>query len=143
MADTGLLVAHAFADADATSDGVYRDILLGKININEGMMVENVMAQQLHARGHKLYFYTSYDKSDASMRMEIDFLITAGYSNAAMKQRVSPIEVKSTSRYSIVSLKKFKAKFSKRVGIMYVLHPKQLKVEGDYIYLPLYMGGQL
>ncbi|WP_180326540.1 hypothetical protein [Raoultibacter phocaeensis] len=57
-----------------------------------------------------------------------------------MKPRVCPIEVKSPRQYGTKSLDRFKEKFGKRVGSQYVLHPKQLKVEGERVYLPLYMG---
>ncbi len=140
MADTGLLVSQAFADASSTEDGVYRDMLLGKVDVNEGMLVENVVAQQLRASGRSLYFYSRSDRENSKNRMEIDFLITLPYADAGMKPRVSPIEVKSGARYSTVSLDKFKAKFGKRVGYQIVLHPRQLRVEGDRLYLPLYMA---
>ena len=143
LADTGLLVTLALADADVTDDGIYRDILLGRISINEGMVTENVVAQLLRTSGHSLFFYSRSDRQHASNRMEIDFLIVAPYKHAAMKARVSPIEVKSSQRYSTVSLDKFKAKFSKRVGTRYILHPKALSVEGDLVRLPLYMAGLL
>ena len=70
--------------------------------------------------------------------MEIDFLIVRGYDNAAMKPRISPVDVKSTKRYGTSSLDKFRASFGKRLGTEYVLHPRQLQVEGDRVYLPLY-----
>ena len=143
MADTGLLVTLALADADATGHDIYRDILLGRISINEGMVTENVVAQLLRTSGHRLFFYSRSDRHDASNRMEIDFLIVAPYRNAAMKARVSPIEVKSSRRYTTVSLDKFKAKFDKRVGTRYILHPKAMSVEGDLVRLPLYMAGRL
>lgn len=140
MADTGLLVAHLFADNEQTPHEVYRDILLGKLEINEGMFTENAVAQQLMAAGHNLYFYSTRDRADSSNTMEIDFLITAGYDDAAGRMRVSPVEVKSTKRYGAKSLEKFKAKFGKRVGARYVLHPRPMEVDGDLIRLPLYMA---
>ena len=138
MADTGLLVTLAFADNDATPEDVYRAVLRGDIGINEGMLVENVVAQMLTASGHKLFFYSS--SGEREDRMEIDFLIARPYANAAGKPRISPIEVKSPRQYSTISLDRFKQKFGKRIGAQYVLHPKQMKIEGDRIYLPLYMG---
>ena len=72
--------------------------------------------------------------------MEIDFLITAGYDDAAGRMRVSPVEVKSTKRYGAKSLEKFKVKFGSRVGVRYILHPKPMQVEGDLVRLPLYMA---
>lgn len=140
MADTGLLVAHLFADNQQTPHEVYRDILLGKLEINEGMFTENVVAQQLTASGHGLYFYSSRDRANSSNTMEIDFLVTAGYDDAAGRMRVSPVEVKSTKRYGAKSLEKFKGKFGKRVGACYVLHPRPMQVDGDLVRLPLYMA---
>ena len=72
--------------------------------------------------------------------MEIDFLVTAGYDDAAGRMRVSPIEAKSTKRYGARSLDKFKEKFGKRVGVRYLLHPKPMSIEGDIVRLPLYMS---
>lgn len=143
MADTGLLVTNALASSSNTSHDIYRDILLGKINLNEGMLTENVVAQQLRTHGNKLFFYSRSDRSDASQKMEIDFLIIEKYEDAALRARVSPVEVKSSKRFGIASLNKFKTKFGKQVGRQYVVCPKELSVEGDRIILPLYMAGCL
>jgi predicted AAA+ superfamily ATPase len=140
MADTGLLVTLAFSDDDAPNKEVYRTVLLGKANINEGMLVENVIAQMLRASGHKLFYYSQSGRREGEQRMEIDFLITTPYANASGKPRISPIEVKSSQRYTTTSLDRFKEAFGRRVGTQYVLHPKQLRVDGDRIYLPLYMA---
>ena len=140
MADTGLLVTLAFADGDVTDKGVYRSILRGNIGVNEGMLVENVIAQMLVAAGHRLFFYSQSGKGKKENRMEIDFLVTRPYANAAGKPRVSPIEVKSPRQYGTTSLDRFKEKFGRCVGTQYVLHPKQMQIEGDRVCLPLYMG---
>lgn len=58
MGDTGLLVSHAFDENELLEDEVYKQILAGKLQINEGMLYENAIAQMLVANGHKLYFYT-------------------------------------------------------------------------------------
>ena len=58
MADTGLLVTHAFQDSTFSDNELYRAILFDRININEGMLVENAVAQMLRANGHRLYFYS-------------------------------------------------------------------------------------
>ena len=72
--------------------------------------------------------------------MEIDFLISRGYDDAAGRLRISPIEVKSGKRYSTRSLDKFTEKFGKRVGTRIVLHPLPLKAENHTLRLPLYMA---
>lgn len=140
LADTGLLASLAFADKQETDENVHRSVLRGDIGINEGMLTENVVAQMLRASGHKLFFYSQSGKKEGEARMEIDFLIVRPYSDAAMKPRVCPVEVKSPRQHGTASLDRFKEKFGKRIGNQYVLHPKQLKVDGDRVYLPLYMG---
>ena len=57
------------------SGEVYRKLLLGKLDCNEGMVFEYMVAQMLTASGHKRYFYANPGKREASERMEIDFLI--------------------------------------------------------------------
>ena len=140
MADTGLLSTMAFSAAPKdTMPAVYGEVLMGKSGVNEGMIAENAVAQQLAANGHGLYFY-SKASTDKSERMEIDFLTVSPYANAAMKPRVSPVEVKSGKRIAAASLEKFKAKFGKHVGEQYLLSPNNVKVDGDLLMLPLYMA---
>lgn len=140
LCDTGLLISHMFADRPETPHEVYRDILFDKLEVNEGMFTENVVAQQLRASGRRLFFYSANDRENADNTMEIDFLIVREYADAGLKPRVSPIEVKSSKRYWAISLDKFKRKFGKRVGTRYVLHPKPLVVEEDIVRLPLYIA---
>ena len=140
MADTGLLVAQLFADSEQTPHEVYRDILLGKLETNEGMFAENAVAQQFVASGRQLFFYSRRDDAANENTMGVDFLVSKGYDDAAGRMRVSPVEVKSTKRYGTRSLEKFKAKFGGRVGTQYVLHPKPMSDEGDLVRLPLYMA---
>ena len=92
------------------------------------------------AGGSRLFFYSRRDDDHRENTMEIDFLITRGYDDAAGRMRVSPIEVKSSKRYGFSSLDKFKTKFQTRVGMRYILHPKPLRVDGDLVRLPLYMA---
>ena len=63
-----------------------------------------------------------------------------GFSDVAGKLRIYPIEVKSSKSYRTVSLDDFKKRWPKRVSGEIVLHPKQLRVEGHRMYLPLYMA---
>ena len=140
LGDTGLLATLAFGDRAETRNDVYRSILFDKLSVNEGMLVENAVAQQLVANGRKLRFYSARNDANSAETMEIDFLIVREYENAGLKPRISPVEVKSSKRYGMRSLGKFKAKCGKRVGTEYVLHPKPLRIEGDRAFLPLYMA---
>ena len=101
------------------------------------MLVENIVSQMLVAAGHKLYFYSSYSKEDSTDCMEIDFLISKATTTS--RHNVSAIEVKSGKNYTLSSLRKFKAKYGNMLGTSYVIHGADLRVEGDIIYLPLYM----
>lgn len=140
MADTGLLVSLAFSNDATTDEDVYRAVLRGNIGLNEGMLIENLIAQVFVASGHRLFFYAQSGRIEGEERMEIDFLLVRPYANAANKPRVSPVEVKSPREYSTSSLDRFKRRFGRSVGVEYVLHPKQLRVEGERVYLPLYMA---
>ena len=75
MADTGLLISHAFDEKELVSNELYRKLLMDKLEVNAGMLIENIVAQMLTAAGHKLYFYSKSDNENAEDRMEIDFLI--------------------------------------------------------------------
>lgn len=81
MADTGLLVTHSFMDDKFTDNELYRDILLDRLHVNEGMLMENIVAQELRASGHKLFFYSRSDINNRENNMEIDFLIRKNLSD--------------------------------------------------------------
>ena len=70
MADTGLLVTHAFQDKKYTDNELYRAILFDRLNINEGMIMENIVAQMLrHSRRPHLYFYSRSDNRNRENRL--------------------------------------------------------------------------
>ena len=137
MADTGLLISHAFDANEIVSEDLYRKILLDKLEMNSGMIVENIVAQMLRTAGHKLFFYSNSSMTDKDSRMEIDFLIAK--SKITTRHNISPIEVKSSARYTLTSLRKCIAKYGSYLSTAYVIHPADLKEEDNIIYLPLYM----
>lgn len=138
MGDTGLLISHAFDENGLVDEEVYKKILLGKLEINEGMVFENIVAQMLTASGHKLYFYSNASRNDKNMRMEIDFLITKG--KVTSRHNISPIEVKSGKRYTFNSLKKFMDRYHEQLNTPYILHTSDLMEKEGIIYLPVYMA---
>ena len=137
MADTGLLISHAFDANEIVSEDLYRKILLDKLEMNSGMIVENIVAQMLRTAGHKLFFYSNASMTDKDSRMEIDFLIAK--SKITTRHNISPIEVKSSARYTLTSLRKCIAKYGSYLSTAYVIHPADLKEEDNIVYLPLYM----
>lgn len=141
MADTGLLISHAFNENGSVPMEIYQKLILGKLETNEGMLVENIVAQMLASSGHKLFFYSKSSNESAEERMEIDFLIRK--SRVTNRHNISPIEVKSGDRYSLSSLEKCIRKYGPYLSTAFVVHDGDLKVENDIVYLPLYMASLL
>lgn len=138
MADTGLLLSMAFDEGLLESDGIYEKLLRGKLEFNQGLVTENLVAQLLRSSGHPLYFYSSFS-NNAEDRMEVDFLIRKA--NVTSRHNISLIEVKSSVRYTLTSLQRCKNKFANQIGTAYVLHSKDLELRDETIFLPLYMAG--
>lgn len=136
MGDTGLLVSHAFDENELLENEVYKQILSGKLGLNEGMLYENAIAQMLVSNGHRLFFYTHYDAEKKRNDIEIDFIIS---NNSKTKYRMFPIEVKSSPKYSIDSLNRFREKFKSRIGGCFVIHPRTLQEKDGILFLPPYM----
>lgn len=141
MGDTGLLISHCFDEKGIVSEEIYKKLLLGKLEVDLGMIMENIVAQMFTASGHKLFFYANSSRNDAESRMEIDFLIAK--SKISNRHNISPIEVKSGKNYTLSSLKKFIRRYNQQLHTPYVLHTSDLKVEDDIVYLPLYMTSLL
>ncbi len=137
MADTGLLISHAFDENGLVTEEIYKKLLFNKLEVNQGMLVENVVAQMLTVSGHKLYFYSNSSKLDKNDRMEIDFLLAK--QKISNRHNVSPLEVKSSKNYTITSLNKFIDKYAEQLYTPYVIHAADYKEENGITYLPLYM----
>lgn len=137
MGDTGLLVTKVFNESKDENKEIYNDILLGDIDINNGMFFENVVAQTLVSNGYKIYFYTHYSEEKHRNDIEIDFIIS---NNSSIYPKIYPIEVKSGMKYQTKSLDKFVEKYKDRIGAAYVIHPRNLSIkESGTICIPAYM----
>lgn len=137
MADTGLLISHAFDEKQIVSEELYRKLLTDKLEVNAGMLIENIVAQMLAAAGHKLYFYSNPDKEDAESRMEIDFLIRKEL--VTSRHNIIPIEAKSSTGYTISSLQKCVRKFGEFITMPTVIHSSDSRMDENQIrYIPVY-----
>jgi predicted AAA+ superfamily ATPase len=132
LADTGLLVTHAFSGKKTINNEIYRDILLDKLQINEGMIVENVVSQMLKSIGYDLFFFSNRLSKEDKRPTEIDFVIQK-------ENKISPIEVKSGKVTNHHSIDKFSNKFKNKIGTKYIICRRNLQVEDDYVYIPFYM----
>ena len=136
MGDTGLLVSLAFSENEISDQQLYRQIMNGRLSLNEGMIYENVISQMIAAKGRKLYFYTRYCEEKHRNDIEIDFLLS---NESKTNFRVFPIEVKSSKNYTTTSLGRFKDMFGKKIAVQYIVHPKNLSVDGEIMKIPPYM----
>ena len=137
MADTGLLISHAFDENGLVSEEIYKKLLFNKLEVNKGMIIENIVAQMLVATGHKLYFYSNSNREDSDSRMEIDFLIAK--SKISSRHNISPIEVKSGNKYTLTSIRKFIKKYNKKLHTPYVIHTGDFMENDNIVFIPIYM----
>ena len=138
MADTGLLVSHAFSENRLATYDMQWKILTGKLEVNKGMLLENIVAQMFRAAGQELYFHCNRDQENAGDRMEIEFLLAKSHVTA--RHNIYPVEVKSANDYTTVSMDKFVKKFPGVVARPIVLHPGDADFSGAVLRLPLYMA---
>ena len=89
------------------------------------------MAQILSTNGNALYYYT-FLNDKTNHNYEIDFLLSK-------KNKICPIEVKSSGYNTHKSLDVFSEKFSERILEKYVVYTKDLKKDRDILMLPVYI----
>ncbi len=132
LGDTGLFVTQIFMDKNATDNVIYNKLLSDKLDTNLGYIYENMVSQIFRASGYELFYHT-IKKNEGKSYYEVDFLLSKG-------NKLIPIEVKSSGYKSHTSLDRFCEKFSDRIGKKYLIYTKDLKKEGDIVYLPIYMA---
>lgn len=106
-----------------------RAILDDVKSINLGSVYESVVASELAAHGHRLFYY------DNRSRGEVDYLID-DYDSLS----VVPIEVKSGKDYTVHSaLNTFVKNEDYHITKAYVLsNTREIKTKGKIIYIPIY-----
>ena len=137
MADTGLLLSMTFNERSIVNEEIYKKILFNKLTFNEGMIIENVVAQMLVSSNRKLYFFSRSEREDKDETMEVDFLISKD--KITSKHNIVPIEVKSGERYTFSSLNKLVNKYKEYLAEPIIIHTKDLKQENGILYIPIYM----
>lgn len=136
MGDTGLLVSQIMQTQEETGTDIYKAIIFDKLGINQGMILENMVAQMLRANGYSLYFHEfmyAGNGEGKDKKYEIDFLIVK-------KKKICPIEVKSSGYNLHKSFDCFVNKYDIKVENRYIIYSKDLKFEGGITYIPFYMA---
>ena len=131
LCDTGLFVTLAFKDRDFTDNEIYEKLLNDKLSTDLGYLYENMVAQMLKTAGNELFYYT-FPKETSNHNYEIDFLL-------ARRNKICPLEVKSSGYKTHASLDAFQNKFSSRILNRYLIYTKDIRKEKDIFYLPMYM----
>ena len=136
LGDTGLLVSLAFSENELAENNLYKQIMDGKLSINQGMIYENAIAQMITAKGKALYFYTRYNENKHRNDIEIDFMLS---NESKTKFKIIPIEVKSGKNYSATSLNSFENIYKQRISESFIIHPKALSISDGITKIPPYM----
>ncbi len=135
MGDTGLLVTRIMQNRDETDEDLYRALIIDRLGINQGMILENVVAQMLKAAGHELFFHEymyTPENSEKEKKYEIDFL-------TVRKKKICPIEVKSSNYMSHKSFDYLIKKYQLKMEERYIIYTKDLKYQDGIMYIPAYM----
>lgn len=118
--DVGLLAAQY-------AEGIQLRIINGDKSINFGSIFENAVAQELVAHSFDVYYYNS------KKRGEIDLVIE-------LNGKVIPIEVKSGKDYEVHrALSNIMDCSEYELPQAIILNNNNLKLEGKYLYAPIYM----
>lgn len=131
LSDTGLFATLMFKDRDFTENIIYEKLLNDKLSANLGYLYENAVAQILTANGNALFYHTFMNES-TRRNYEIDFIL-------ARKNKVCPMEVKSSGYKTHASLDAFSRKFSDRILDKYLIYIKDFAKDEDIFCLPIYL----
>ena len=131
LCDTGLFTTLMFKDKDFTENIIYEKLLNDTLNTNLGYLYENIVAQILTCNGNELFYYTFFNETSRH-NYEIDFLL-------ASRNKICPIEVKSSGYKTHKSLDEFCKKYSDCILDKYLVYTKDLAKDSDILCLPVYM----
>lgn len=131
LSDTGLFTTLMFKDRDFIENVIYEKLLNDKLSANLGYLYENAVAQILTANGNALFYHTFMNES-TRRNYEIDFIL-------ARKNKVCPMEVKSSGYKTHASLDAFSRKFSDRIIDKYLIYTKDFAKDEDIFCLPIYL----
>lgn len=120
FSDVGLLTSNY-------SNQVKIAILSNEKDINNGALFENVVAQELLSKGHKLYYFNSKKQGELDFVLELD-------------GKVVPLEIKSGKDYKRHSaLNNVLGNNIYEIEEAYIFSEGNVEIEGKRIYFPIYM----
>ena len=90
-----------------------------------------MVAQTLTTNGHELYYHTFLNEA-SKHNYEIDFLISD-------KNKMCPIEVKSSGYKSHSSIDAFSVKYSSKISKKIIIYTKDYQKDENIECFPIYM----
>ncbi len=130
LSDIGLFTTMIFNNGDGIDSDIYQKLLSDKLSVDLGYMYENAIAQIIVNSGRKLYYHT-WKKDNSTHSNEIDFLISS-------KNKIIPIEVKSSANKKHISIDEFCIKYSSIVGRRFLFSQKTFNNDGMLELKPIY-----
>ncbi len=131
LSDVGLFTTMIFDSSPSTGANIYGKLLSDKLPADLGYLYENMAAQIINAAGCELYYHT-WQKEKSTHSYEVDFLIQSG-------SKISPLEIKSSSRKNHDSIDAFCKKYSQYISGSFLFSQHDVGENGPLLYKPLYM----
>lgn len=130
LSDIGLFTTMIFDSGKGLSSDIYKKLLSDKLSTDLSYLYENAVAQIIINSGRNLYYY-SWKKENRTHYNEVDFLIRS-------KNKIIPIEVKSSATKSHTSIDEFCKKYSHEVGRRFLFSQKDFSNDEMLELKPIY-----
>lgn len=131
LSDVGLFTTMIFNASPKTGENIYSKLMGDKLPADLGYLYENMAAQIMNSTGRELYYHT-WNKDGSTHSYEVDFLVQSG-------NKISPFEVKSSSRKNHESIDIFCKKYSKYIKSSFLLSQKDVAEQEKLNLKPIYM----
>lgn len=131
LSDIGLFTTMLFNDTENGKENIYKKLLSDKLDAYLGYLYENAVAQIIKSYDKELYYHV-WKKNTGTHYYEIDFLLIS-------KNKIIPVEVKSSNVRNHKSIDEFAVKYSKYVGDRYLVSQKDVGSIGMLKLKPVYM----
>ncbi len=130
ISDIGLFTTMLFDGGKGISSDIYKKLLSDKLSADLGYMYENAIAQIIVNSGRNLYYH-SWKKENSTHSNEVDFLIRS-------KNKIIPIEVKSSSTRNHASIDEFCKRYSHEVDQRFLFSQKDFSKVEQLEFKPIY-----